>query len=211
MIRPIVRSMVRPIVRGLVGGSGGGASPVFSPLTASYSNASFTPVVISNTEIISFHVKGLSSSSDSQYIFGGSITGAYVFYRGSDGRFRVATDTGNIRQVYSTILNDGGEYFVEIKIDPLGWDLYIDSNFIVRSAGSISDITLDRIGMSSATTTMTIGAVYGVTLGGSASWPMQSVNDDEFDGEDMIGSNDLTYNGAPVPITSADTIETNPL
>jgi len=210
MITSMISSMIKPMVTTMVNPDSGGA--VFSPLTVSYDSASFTPVIVSNTEIISFHVKGLTTLASSQYIMSDPTTGAHILYRGSDGRFRVVTDTGNIRQINYTGLNDGGEYFVELRIDPLGWDLYVDSVFIIRSTGSMQNVTCSKLGENAAgTVTMTEGAVFGVTLGGSASWPMQSASDNVFDGEDMIGSNNLTYNGAPGTITSADTIETTPL
>jgi hypothetical protein len=181
--------------------------PFYSPLTSSYDSAHFTAVSLINTDTISFHVKGLTTSSTEQYILGGSVESSWIFYKGSTGNLRLVDDAGNITEATFTGLNDGGDYFVELRMNPTGWDLYVNEVLEVSASGTVGDITLDTIAENGAGSSMTLGAVYGVTLGGLASWPMQITSDDEFDGEDMITSKDLTYNGEPGTITSSDTLE----
>ena len=200
----MITSMISPMITSMFGAGGGGSTPTFSPLTTSYTSADFTPIVVSNTEVISFHVQGLDTSTSIRRFTRG--TTASIYYRGSDGRFRLTDDIGALRTLNYTGLNDGGNYYVEIRIDSGGWDLYVDDIYINRSSGAVGNLTLDSLA-----NTMSVATLYGVTLGGSASWPMQSTSDDVFDGADMIGNNNLTYTGAPIPITSADTTETPPL
>lgn len=183
----------------------------YSPLTASYDSADFTSVELINTDTISFHVKGLTTSATEQYILGGSVESTFIYYQGSTGNLRLVDDSGNITDATVGELSDGDDYYVELRLNPTGWDLYLDGVFKVTAVGTVGDVTLDTIGEDGAGTSMTIGTVYGVTLGGLASWPMQVNNNSIFDDEDMIGSNNLTYNGKPVPVTSSDTLSTKQL
>ncbi len=182
----------------------------YSPLTASYTVATFTDITLSNTESFSFRVKGLDDSSTAQYILGSEDGVSAIYYRGSDGRLRLYDNTGTYVTVTATALSDGGSHLVVVRLKPTGVDFYVDdAEDPISATATITDITFSCIGAQyeAGGIPMTAGSVYGVTLGGYASWTMQS-DALEFNGTDYINGNDLTFVDAPSIITADDVIST---
>jgi len=173
----------------------------FALLSQSYSGASFSPVVVQNTDIISFNVIGLDTATTDRKLFDSSGS-AEVRYRGSLDRIQLLDDAGSFRTVTgSGSINDGLQHYIELRLDVNGYDLWVDGVFVGRSNGAITTVTLDSISNG-----LPLGAVFGVTLGGYASWPMVS-DAYTYNNSDTIGSNDLTFNDAPIAPTESDFIE----
>lgn len=173
----------------------------YSLLASSYASATFSDVTVAVGETFSINVIGLTDSSIAQDLMNHSTGAAKVYYRGSDGRFRVYMDDGVIRSFTAfPQMNDGGQYYCEFRLFAEYIELWVNGVFQSIANGTVNSVTLNTIG------DFDIGSVFGVTLSNSASYPMVS-NDFTSNITDAIGANDLTYNGINDPLTESDFIE----
>ena len=204
-IRPMITSMVNPDA----GGNGGGSN-LYALLNVNYDYASFTPVTASNTDIVSLSFIGIDSASSVRYLLGGSGS-ANVFYRGSDGRFRITSNSGVAATINTSLLNDGLQHYVEFRISPSSIEFWIDNAFISSTSGSYDAYTFDVIGArnNTPTSSLPVGSVFGVTLGNQASWAMAS-SSFTINPVDSIGSNNLIFINAPASPVEPDFIEVMP-
>lgn len=194
----------------LVYGGGSGQALCYSPLASSYSSANFaTAVTVPNTDTITIHVTGMDNLPSLKYLLGSSGS-ALVYFRGNDNRVRIVDDSGSIRQFNLPGINLGGENKIDIELTPTRVNFSLNDEFVGFADGPVGTCTFDCAGARNNTglSTLGVGAVYGIVLGGQAAWPMQSDRQTVFDGADEIGSNDLTFLGTPNPITESDTVET---
>jgi hypothetical protein len=185
----------------------------FAPLTASFTNAKFTPVTLATTEAIEFYIKGFTTDvvSDPQYIFSGA-DGSYIRIHRNTGRLFFRDETNSINANWDITGLDGGEHKIRIQNNAgnTASELYQDDVLVTAlTSNPRVAITFDTIGeISAGGTSATQGAIYGVTLGTQAAWTMLgSTATTAFAGVDTIGSNNLTFTGAPSPVTITDTVE----
>lgn len=178
----------------------------YVPLTASYTVAHCNAVRLTNSHTFSFWVSGLDASNTDHYLLG-SGGKSYVYYNGSNDTLTLVDDSGHRLSLNNAGLNDGQDHRVIYRLSQNGVDIYVDSyTDFTAVAGTVGFVTFSCIGAQNRTglNSMTLGAVYGITLGGFASWPIQTNTVAEFDTTDYIAGNDLTFVNGPAPVTSAD-------
>ena len=181
----------------------------YSPKTSSYTVASFDEIAIPVAGTITINVRGINDSGFINYLMG-SDGSAYIYYRGSDGRLRINSDSGNIRQITTFALIDQDDHELVIVFTDSRVDFFVDGEDVGSATGEFIGFSPSCIGAKTASgaNSMVIGAVYGVNVNNVAAWRMQSASTTAFEGKDQIGSNDLVYVDAPDPITPSDTTET---
>ena len=186
-------------------------SGTFAPLSVNYSSASFTSVIVPAAEPIKASIIGMTGTTN-KFILG-SVGNASLYVRVSDGRVRLEDATGASYQfsggVETAALTDGLAHDIEVKNNGADIELWIDGALALTLANKNKpDIAFTEIGISTlGGVTITNGAVYNIELGTIAAWTMLGA-DDEFNGADSIGSNNLTYNDAPALIDNSHTIDT---
>lgn len=180
------------------GGSDGNKNYAYALKRTSYDYAQMTSeITIPADGIISFYVKP-DLSSTQMYILRSATGSAFVFYRQSDGRFRVGTDDGSLF-TFSVNLNVFEPSFVMIRLIANGCELYINNVLYDTKTGVHDGFTVDQIGEGITT--------FGVTLGNQASYTMLTDSIGQTNINDEIGSNNLTYVGIDVDLDENKYIE----
>ncbi len=151
---------------------------------------------IGNNDTLSFNVAGFThEGTNNSYYIVGSDSSEYIYIR-SDGRVRFVDSAGTIKQVTGVSqLFDGGEHYVEFHFSTDRFELFVDGVSVGVSAvgtvaASSSFTTLFRRS-SSVAPLESPGAIYNITFGSVASYPLQSENE-QVVLDDVIGGNDLT-------------------
>lgn len=159
---------------------------VYALKSSSYNYAQMTSeVTVQDDGILSFYILPKVSSAQMD-ILRSSTGSAFIFYRQSDGRFRVATDDGSLF-TFSVNLNLVTPSFVMIRFLSNSCELYVNNELYDAKTGGHTTFTVDKIGEGVTT--------FGVTLGNEVSYPMLTESIAETNTSDEIGGNNLTYVG----------------
>lgn len=183
------------------GGSDGGKTFAYALKSSSYDYAEMTSeVTVPDDGILSFHIlPGVSSTQ--MDILRSSTGSAFIFYRQSDGRFRVGTDDGSLFTFNSVDFSLESSSFVMIRFLPNGCELYINNELYDTKTGSHTSFTVDKVGQGVTT--------FGVTLGNEVSYPMLTESIGETNTSDEIGDNNLTYIGIDSVLDESKYIKVN--
>ena len=166
--------------------------------SSSYDYAQMTSeVTVPDNGILSFYILPEISSTQMD-ILRSSTGSAFIFYRQSDGRFRVGTDDGSLF-TFSVNLNLVTPSFVMIRFLSNSCELYINNELYDTKTGSHTTFTVDKMGEGVTT--------FGVTLGNQASYPMLTESIGETNTTDEIGGNNLTYVGIDAILDEAKYIK----
>jgi hypothetical protein len=185
----------------------------FAPLQASYTNATFNDVTIPQNEEIEFSFTGMSLEVGGNcYVLSGP-DGSYINFNLFNGRLSLRDETNSINARWDIPeALDGGEHVVVMKNNAQNTasELTLDGVTITPTTDNPRlAITFNKIGDSTPTGDNTNnGAIYNIKLGTQAAWEMLTANEtDAYAVADSIGSNNLTFSGAPSPVTSTDVIQ----
>ncbi len=193
LFRPVKNSILFSVFHGSVGNT-----PVIAYVLNYNGQEGATPnspITISNTDIVSFNMSGFTfgGTNESFYIAGSDFS-EYIYVR-SDGRFRFIDSAGAVRQISGlTQLFDGGDHYVEMHLSPNDFELFIDGASAGSLSGAIADSSTFNTLFRRSTSVNPVeseGAVYNITFGSTASYPLQSETPQGML-SDVISSNDLT-------------------
>ena len=171
---------------------------VYALRSSAYDYAELTSeVVVPHKGVISFTFATVEGDTSTAYIMEGS-TGSYIYYRGSDGRFRLYSDQGEFYTITVPDLNDGLPHDILLTIDDDGMHLYLDGSFFgeVLKSGNTDTFSVSKIGEGVT--------AFNVTLANLASYPMLTDDASGVNVADEIGSNNLTYVNLKDPLNAED-------
>ena len=188
----------------VTGGSGDGGDvppPVnytYALKSSAYDYAELaTEVTVPHKGIISFSFVVDAGDTTTKYLLRGS-SNSYVYYRGSDGRFRLYSDQGNFYSVNIPNLNDGKRHDILLTIDDEGMQVYLDGDFfaLALNRGTTDTFSVYQIGFDATT--------FNVTLANLSSYPMLTYDTSSVNVTDEISGNDLVYVNLKNPLDDND-------
>lgn len=197
MLSLCLKNIINPILRSVIYADDAAYIYAYALKSNSYDYAELTnEVTVQHKEIVSFSFVISTDNEKTNYLLKGS-TGAYVYYRSSDGRFRLYSDQGNFYTIIIPNLNNGATNNILLTLDDEGMQVYLNGSFFGTALRRDNEDTFSVSQIGSDATT------FGVTLANKSSYPMLTYDTSSVNFSDMIGSNDLTYVGL-VNLTDED-------
>ena len=177
------------------GAVSGAVDYVYALKSSVYDYAELTSeVTVPDDGIVSFHVKAEEGASIKYICRSSGIS--FIYYRQTDGRFRISFDDGNIYTFSGVEISTSKFDLITLRFLNNQCEMYINNVFYDERFGPHGSFSVNRIseGIDS----------FGFTFGNLASYPMLTETPSGTNPFDMIGSNDLTFVNLKDPLNEDD-------